>query len=1343
MPEPAWPETRRLAPQPRRVGQAAGPAVSERPPSVPPRADVGLRTDAELRAKRERQNINVTLYVASLLLVAAGSLFIGTGLPAPLRFAGVCTITALFYVAGLVLHRRAPRLKPAAVAFSGTGLALIPVAGLAMDTLVLENAPLSWLATSTLGTAAYAVAAVRLESRVLVYLSLSFLATTAWSGVAVLGGALIWYFTALIGVAVFFTVLAILQPRWLPPLYLRPLARLHPFIVPAVAVAATIVPLMLGLGDYARIMAMCGCYFAVTSVSPGTHFRTLQFLAARVSLTVAASVAVWDQTNRGSAALAAAAVLLAAQALATVLLAGRLGRGPFQGTVTGVILHGRWQADLLATFGCQLLVTVVFAAAEPLDLLMGLAGAAEGWMLPALTWIALLTGMVLAAKQRGPAEWAPAGALGMAILLAGPLGAWTLAGLLAAGAVFWILRSLPPVAALRLHFILAARLAVSLAAPVVTAAVVGDSDARFQYAVLVLVVVLALQQLGTAALLRRRIRALAPQATLALFTAAGVGAMTVLALVEEESSMFPEAEHVGGIALGAQLLASLVVGMMLFTQQENTGGWRPSIPEAVPLFVSAAAVPLAFETLTLPLGNAALFATTGYLALTAARAGKDAARTANRGAPAEPTVRGGSTRGRCYWWLARAAATALVLTLFHQLVRDAGPVRLGGEILAPATVLAVALFLQLAVPFRAAFRGAAKGRDLADAAVLLVLQAAAIVAVDVPASVLDPETLSMHALFTTVLLSTGAAAAGYLLRRQPWSAVFAPATLAFLLLIRGDNLPAVEILLAVFAVFSAAMVVGMENRMWRGGYFAAARVLAAALAVVLSYDVLASATVVAVAFALVLAAQHVIRWVMRYRLTDVPFQQAAVWITLAGQALLPLVYLAQPFRGDLTADDGGRWVVLLSLLLLLLSAVAAGRFFAARGAAYLAVYAAAFAVIALGPLLAFPPLSSAAVFLAAPVLTHTGVALALLALSLASTAGGILWRHSLGEGVDRWLWLAAALTFGSASAALAPPSAEWISGLAVLALSAACFAAAHLDPLPGFYPPAVLAALAGAVMAAEDALGDVPGPWGFYLPWLGGGGAAAVALYTAGRLRRRRLPDATRRAGGSVEAAGRYRDIPYLSLVGAAVLGFAAAGLTGLLYNATSWAGAALVTLTAVVVWMEAPAAVRRPAAELGSLAVTAAVQRAALFAGPGWPGPFRDDAFSPDPLSPDPFWTFQWYVVWAAVLGVLRYRSGHAAGGKLYLGLAAGLLSLCGVLVILGGNGAQQLWVLAFFSLLLVAGLGYGERLFVAWGAVGVALCIMWAMRQYTYALLALIAAGLIALALWKLSRGKPAGTD
>ena len=55
---------------------------------------------AARKEKRDQQNINITLYVASLLLVAAGALFVGTSLPALFRFVGIWFITALFYVAG-------------------------------------------------------------------------------------------------------------------------------------------------------------------------------------------------------------------------------------------------------------------------------------------------------------------------------------------------------------------------------------------------------------------------------------------------------------------------------------------------------------------------------------------------------------------------------------------------------------------------------------------------------------------------------------------------------------------------------------------------------------------------------------------------------------------------------------------------------------------------------------------------------------------------------------------------------------------------------------------------------------------------------------------------------------------------------------------------------------------------------------------------------------------------------------------------------------------------------------------------------------------------------------------
>lgn len=73
------------------------------PPAPGPATDESLVAESaeELQARkerRERQNINVTLYVASLLLVAAGALFVGTSLPAVLRFAGFASSRCSFMV---------------------------------------------------------------------------------------------------------------------------------------------------------------------------------------------------------------------------------------------------------------------------------------------------------------------------------------------------------------------------------------------------------------------------------------------------------------------------------------------------------------------------------------------------------------------------------------------------------------------------------------------------------------------------------------------------------------------------------------------------------------------------------------------------------------------------------------------------------------------------------------------------------------------------------------------------------------------------------------------------------------------------------------------------------------------------------------------------------------------------------------------------------------------------------------------------------------------------------------------------------------------------------------------
>ena len=130
---------------PARVAAAGVTGTPGFPPSAGTQITAAPReTDAERqerRARRDRQNINITLYVASLLLVAAAALFIGTGLPPMLRFAGVCAVAVAFYAAGFVLHAKVARLKPAAVAFTGTGLALVPVTGLAMYNFVWSDGP--------------------------------------------------------------------------------------------------------------------------------------------------------------------------------------------------------------------------------------------------------------------------------------------------------------------------------------------------------------------------------------------------------------------------------------------------------------------------------------------------------------------------------------------------------------------------------------------------------------------------------------------------------------------------------------------------------------------------------------------------------------------------------------------------------------------------------------------------------------------------------------------------------------------------------------------------------------------------------------------------------------------------------------------------------------------------------------------------------------------------------------------------------------------------------------------------------------------------------------------------
>lgn len=1294
------------------IGSAsASPALSHQgfapPPPVWPTPQESEAERLARKEKRDRQNINITLYIASLLLVAAGALFLGTNLPTLLKFVGVCGITALFYTAGFVLHRKVPRLRPAAVAFAGTGLALIPVVGLALYNFALQDGPIAWLTTSLLGLAAYSFAAVRLESRVLAYLSLTFVVSSTWSGVSVLGGALVWYFTAMIGLAVLLTLLTALRPRWLPPLYVRPLIQLHPLVVPAVAVSVTVVPLLFTKAEYALVMFLCGLYLAVVAAIEG-RFRLLNFYGARAALTVAGAALVWELTDRPSSMALAISALLAIQALAVGFARQQVAKW-FGGD------SSRWNLDIAATFTIQLIGSwawVIWSGFEA-----GYRPAALPVWLPLLA--TLLIGMALATRLLGVAEWMPVATIVAAASVSPVLGEWQLAIFLILTVLFWLVRAARP-GARRGYFVLGTRIASTFAVPLVVFEVMGESSQRIVGALVAFILALVMQQLASAGLLKEGIPTVATGATLAVSAVAGLLALIALPSLDETPGRALTAS-----VLLVQLGAALIVGWLLLLNgrlagagKEDGGGrgqWIPTVGELMPLVVSSILVPLAFNQVSVAVGNIALLLSAAYLTASGARLS--------------------DVRHRwTYWWMARGMWTVLGLTVFEQVTDAAGPLVLAGESITPSLVAVLVLGAQLVFPLASWHlspqRVPGHGVVVADVAVVLGLQAMALLLLGSSA---ENTAIGWPSTLCTVVLALSAASSGFVLRGNVPASFLAPLVFAFLLVVRGDKILDVELILGIFTAYSTVMVMAAEGSRTKGAYFLGARLLSAALVVVLVHDVTGSASAVAASLAVALAAQHAVRWLIRNRLVEISYQQPAVWATLAVQAAQPIhdIVLGRLSSGE---DAGSlRWVVLLELVLLLASAVIASRSFDARGAVYLTVYAGVFGVVALGPLLrsgAGPEQQAA--FLASPVLTHDGVALVLLALSLAAAAFGIfVRRRHLPDAetspsgitdsrrtildIENRLWLAASGSAAVTACAVSPLAADWIAGMAIVVVSIVCFVASHLERIGALYPPAAVAALVGANLAAFSIVPVRDDPWGSYLPWLTGCGLAAAIMYLG------------RWANHSQLATDPVRR---WSLAGGGIAGVAFVAAIGLGEDATAGTSAVLVAAVSLACWLEAPVRIRRATAELGALAVTASVQRAVLFTG----GPGQ---------GPDPFWAAQWFVVLAALLAALRFAAGQTVPARVILSVGAALLSVSGIAIVFGGTQSQQLWVLVLLAVLLLVGAARNEPLFVWWGAAGVTLCLMWAMRQYTFALLALMAVALIIFAVWRLNRTKPAAAD
>jgi hypothetical protein len=297
---------------------------------------------ADQKAARSLRNLNIILYTASFLLVAAGALFVASSSSPLTKLISVIIIIAAFYVTGIVMYAKSVRLRPAALAFLGTGLALIPFAGLALQQFTNLSTAQSWLITSTVGLLAYFVVAVRLQSLLVSYLTMAFVLSLAGSMTAAAASAIVWQFVAIIGVSLATSIVASIKPKWLPTVFSQPVERSGQIVTPVVLVASLFVFDKLLLAGYEIVFAVATLHYIVAWIQTRSIvFETITRILAYVVLALVS----WDVWN-GTIALVAFTMVMSMtlQQAYSLYMVKRPGRSSTE------------QAWLLILFGLQFML---------------------------------------------------------------------------------------------------------------------------------------------------------------------------------------------------------------------------------------------------------------------------------------------------------------------------------------------------------------------------------------------------------------------------------------------------------------------------------------------------------------------------------------------------------------------------------------------------------------------------------------------------------------------------------------------------------------------------------------------------------------------------------------------------------------------------------------------------------------------------------------------------------------------------------------------------------------------------------------------------------------------------
>ena len=240
--------------------------------------------------------INIALYVAVLLLVSGIILLAQTfAFESWLRMALVWLLIIVSYIAGFMLQKHIPMIRPATLALVGTALASIPVAGVTMYALVLHDAALCWFITSFIGVVMYVLAAITFKNQFLSYISILSLFTASMSLPAMVDAQLAWYYVIMIAFGGAMTLLSCVKVPSALKLFAQPMYTSSLVAVPLALLAATTSVAVLSVSEYTVVFVAGLLYYTAQALTTSNKSvrNYAEFSARLLTLVATGTAAAW------------------------------------------------------------------------------------------------------------------------------------------------------------------------------------------------------------------------------------------------------------------------------------------------------------------------------------------------------------------------------------------------------------------------------------------------------------------------------------------------------------------------------------------------------------------------------------------------------------------------------------------------------------------------------------------------------------------------------------------------------------------------------------------------------------------------------------------------------------------------------------------------------------------------------------------------------------------------------------------------------------------------------------------------------------------------------------------